>query len=182
MAQVARRKAAGVAATDRLSTLLTEYRTHRSMVDDINKRVASVKAALMAVLEREGTPDERGSLWIEFEHPTAGYKAIKRERRTKLLLDEAKAERILRDRDRYEECIDVDITIDADQMPTVIAALKAAGIYDKVVTVTERISDDKILQLYYAEQDSDKPALTEADIDAMFHEEVTWAFVPKDAK
>jgi hypothetical protein len=170
------------ASNDDLPTLLTEFRGHKTMVTEITERLDGVKKRLMGILERRGVPDEKGSLWLEFDEPIAGYDAIKREKRSSVHLNEDKAGDILAERGLYEECLDVDITIDADQLDRVLEVLKKAGIYDQVVTVTERLSDDKIMQTYFAEKDSEEPRLTAADIDAMFYEKVTWAFVPREAQ
>lgn len=177
MAEVARRK-----RTDPLADLvpmLTEFGGHKRMVAQVEKRIGTLKKSLMGMLERHGVADDKGSLWIEFEEPIAGYDAIKRERRAKVYLDEDKATRILKAAGVYEDCIDVDVTIPADQFDVVIQALKTAGLYDQVVTVTERLSDDKIMQLFFADKDEPEPRITEDDIDAMFTEDVTWAFCPQ---
>ena len=176
-----RKKELDIAA---LEVALTEFAGHKATVADISKRLDVVKKSLMAMLERFGERDEKGSLWIQLPTPVAGYKAIKRERRSSIQLDESRAESILRASGLYDQCVNLEFVFDADQFDKVIAALKEAGIYDEVVTVTERLSDDKIMQLYYAEksaaeEEDREPKLTDADIDAMFVESVTWAFVPK---
>lgn len=180
---VRRKKELDLAA---LESALTEFSGHKAAVADITKRLDVVKGSLMGMLERFGERDEKGSFWIRLPQPVGGYKAIKRERRSSIRLDESRAESILRAAEVYEECVNLEFVFDADQFDKVIAALKAAGIYDEVVTVTERLSDDKIMQFYYAEkaasQKEDRdPRITDADIDAMFVENVTWAFVPQTA-
>lgn len=170
------------ASVDDVKLLLTEFRGHRQMLTDVTGRLDGVKRNLMGLLERSGKPDEKGSLWIEFDEPVAGYSAIKRERRVKVLLDEEKAARILQRAGVYQECVEVDVTIDASKMDVVLDALRAAGLYDEVITVTERLSDDRIMQTYFAEKDKDAPALTADDIDAMFREDVSWAFICREAK
>lgn len=180
MTRVARRT-----KTDPLAELipvLIEFGGHRKMIKEVTKRSDELKKKLMGFLERAGKPDDKGSLWIEFDEPVAGFNAIKRERRAQVLLDEEKAEEILDERGVLEQCTDVDITIDAEQMPKVIAALKAAKIYDEVVTVSARLSHDKIMAIYFSEKDKEDPLLSADDIDAMFTEKVTWAFVPQEAE
>lgn len=167
-----------------LTPVLTEFGGHRKMIKEITKRSDDLKKKLMGILERNGKPDDKGSLWLEFDQPIGGFEAICRQRRARVLLDPDKAAEILESKGDgvLESCTDVDITIDAEQMPRVIEALKKAKIYDQVVTVTERLSDDKIMALYFSEKDDDEPTITSDDIDAMFDEEVTWAFVPREAK
>jgi hypothetical protein len=180
MTRVARRSKADPLAE--LAPLLTEFGGHRAMIKTIQSRSGELKKKLMGILERAGKPDDKGSLWLEFDEPIGGFTAVCRQRRAKVLLDPDRATEILEAKGVLEACTDVDITIDADKMPLVIAVLKKARIYDEVVTVTERLSDDKIMALYFSEKDSPEPTLTADDIDAMFAEEVSWAFVPREVK
>jgi len=165
-----------------LAPVLVEFGGHRKMIKDITQRSDELKRKLMSILERSGKPDDKGSLWLEFDAPIGGFEAVCRQRRAKVLLDEEKATEILDAAGVLEACTDVDITIDADKMPLVLKALKAAGIYNEVVTVTERLSDDKIMALYFSEQGADAPTITADDIDAMFREEVSWAFIVKEVR
>lgn len=166
---------------DEIAPLLTEFGGHRKMSKELEVRMKGLKDRLMSILERRGKPDDKGSLWIEFDEPIAGFEAIKRERRSSLSLDEDRAEEILDRAGVRDECTDVQITIDAEQMELVLKVLQKAGVYDEVVTVEHVLNHDKIMQLYFAEKDQDEPRITEADIDAMFTEKVTWAFIPKEA-
>lgn len=166
---------------DDVAPLLAEFGGHRKMSKELEARMKGLKDRLMAILERRGKPDEKGSLWLEFDDPIAGFEAIKRERRASVLLDENKAEEILTNAGVYDECTDVQITIDAEQMDLVLDILQRAGVYDQVVTVERMLNHDKIMQVYYAERDSDAPRIDDSDIEAMFTEKVTWAFVVREA-
>lgn len=166
---------------DDVAPLLTEFGGHRKMSKELEARMKGLRDKLMAILERRGKPDDKGSLWLEFDEPVAGFEAICRQRRASVVLDESRAEEILTDAGIYDECTDVQITIDAEQMDLVLDVLRKAGIFDQVVTVNRILNDDKIMQVYFAEKDSEEPRLTESDIEAMFTEKVTWAFVPKES-
>lgn len=163
-----------------IGPVLTEFGGHRTMIKKLTVRNDELKKKLMGVLEKFGKDDDKGSQWVEFAEPIAGFEAICRQRRAQILLDESEAERITKESGVYEECIDVDITFDAEHIAEVIKALKAAGIYTKVVTVTERLSHDKIMQVFFAEKQKKRPRLTADDIEAMFTEKITWAFVPRE--
>lgn len=164
-----------------VAPLLTEFGGHRKMSKELDARIKGLRDRLMAILERHGKPDDKGSLWIEFDDPIAGFEAIKRERRASVVLNEDRAEEILTDAGVYDECTDVQITIDAGQMDLVLDVLKKAGVYDQVVTVVRVLNDDKIMQVYFADKDVEEPRIDETDLEAMFIEKVTWAFICKDA-
>lgn len=161
--------------------LVQEFGGHRSMLKKLTKRSNELKETLMGLLEQFGVADDKGSLWFEFDEPIGGFDAIKRERRAQVLLNQETTEVILERAGLYDACVDVDITIDATKQELVLDALRAAGIYDEVVLVTHRLNDEKIMAAYFAEKEKKKPKLTDADIDAMFDEKVTWAFVVRDA-
>lgn len=180
MAKVVRK---GETETVDLSLMLTEFRFHKKESAAITKRLDGVKRTLMEILERKGEPDEKGSLWIRFEGLIAGYEAIKRERRVKVALDEAKAEKILKTRAVWEQTTDVHVALEGDDWPTVRDLFDKLGWYDgDQYTVEERINDDKVMQLYYAEKNKPEPLLVAKDINAMFREDISWAFIPKDGE
>ncbi len=54
-------------------------------------RAAQLKDMLRKVVEENGTPDEKGSLWMDVD-AVPGVKAIKHERRSSTFLDAAAAE------------------------------------------------------------------------------------------
>lgn len=178
MAKVVRK---GDVETVDLPLMLTEFRSHKREVAAITKRLDGVKRTLMEILERKGEPDEKGSLWIKFEGLVAGYEAIKRERRVKVTLDETKAEKILKNRAVWDQTTDVHIAIEGVDWPTVRELFNHLGWYDgDQYTVEERINDDKVMQLYYAEKNKPEPLLVAKDINAMFREDISWAFITRD--
>lgn len=179
MARVVRRAAS--ADSGSLELDLMEYREHKTMVSQIQARLDTVKSRLNARLERAGEPDAKGSLWIALEYPLAGYGTVKRERRAKVLLDERRAEEVLKRSKRWEECTDVHVVLDGTTWPRFLGLLKELELDAEIVSYDERISDDKIMQTYFAEQNSESPAITSDDIDEMFREEISWALIVRDA-
>ncbi len=170
-------RAARPATEDVLEPLLMEFSEHKKMADQLNDRLSAVKARLMDILERRGEPDERGSLWIHLPNPVAGFKAVKRERRVAIRLDEDRAEQILRERGCYEECTDAVVTLDGADLDYALRTLADADI--KVATYRQAINDDKIMQRYYYDKQNRKGepgALTDVDVDSMFVENSSWAF------
>lgn len=120
------------------------------------------------------TVDEKGNRWIEFDEPIRSLKGLKHERRSKKEIDSERAEKILTDKGVYDDCVEVSVSIDSDKIELVYAALRKAGIYDEVVNTSESyLSEDKIMQKWSA------GVLTDDDVDDMFTENVTWAFVPQ---
>lgn len=169
MSTVVKRRTKADALTS-LTETVKQYATLSKQADLLNGRLNEVKDGLRTFLgSRLAHNDDRGHRWIELDPPINGVKSIKHERRVARRLDAERAETVLTKAGLLDECMDVAITIDATKMDVVLAALKKAGLYDEVVTTEEFISDDKIMQAYSAGN------LSEAQVDSMFTDNVTWA-------
>lgn len=172
---------AGSAVTP-LSVLLSEYGGHRKMLKQIGARQDDLKAEIMDVLADSGVPDDKGSLWLEFDEPMGGFDSIKRERRCSVLLDTVAAEEKLREIDLWERCTTVDITVDTADLEAVLTALEDAGLSDLVMAGSPRINEDKIMAVYYeGKHDPQLSLLSDDDLQEIFVEKVTYALVVKEA-
>jgi hypothetical protein len=81
-------------ATDAVELFQADATTHRKVILD--------------ELEANGEPDSKGNQWMYFtDDPVEGrIKAIKREKRTQRRLDPEAAEKYLRDKGLWEECVE----------------------------------------------------------------------------
>jgi hypothetical protein len=154
---------------------LKQYRALGRQVKTIGTRVDDFKTKLRKSLERLGEPDDKGSLWIEFPEEVDGVVKLCHQRRVSTKLNEDRAIDILNERGIRDDCTDTHVTIDSNQLDAVFAALRKAGIYDQVVTTSESINDEKVMGFYADGK------LSAEDIDAMFTQSITWAFIPMDA-
>lgn len=88
-----------------------EFLSLKTQVADITKRMNERKATLMSTVETEGYEDDKGNYILEFPEPVdsdAGTcRGLKREKRTSQVLDEDVAEKILKKKGIYDDCVEV---------------------------------------------------------------------------
>jgi hypothetical protein len=163
--------------SDPLSSKITEFAAHKAMADQISKRMTALKDDMMAILESEGRPDEKGSMWIEFPTPVAGCEAIQRQRRVSTLFNEEVAERTIKSAGLWFDAVRTTLQLSPDVIEEVLELLKDLDpdSYD----IIETIDDDRLAAAYYADQNSEDPKLTPAQFAEFFTEKVSYAFVPK---
>lgn len=114
----------------------------------MKNRQDQLRDQLMSVVEVEGEPDEKGSLWLDLpepvEHDGKTYSQLKRERRVGTVFLEDEAEKLLEEKGLLAEAQKTIVVLDHDE----VYRLHQEG----------KISDE--------------------EIDAMFKENVTYAFKP----
>lgn len=81
-----------------------KYVNLRSRIDDLTKEQSSLKTELSALVDNEGTPDEKGHLWYSLPEEVDGYISLQRQRRVTQKLDENEASHILLSKDLTERC------------------------------------------------------------------------------
>lgn len=81
-----------------------KYVSLRSRIEDLTKEQSSLKTELSALVDNEGTPDEKGHLWYSLPEEVDGYVSLQRQRRVTQKLDEAEASSILAKKSLTERC------------------------------------------------------------------------------
>lgn len=86
----------------------------KSQSETIKKQMDEAKKILSATVEEQGYEDDKGHFILELDEPVDGCVALKREKRVTQSLDEEAAEKILRRKGIYEECVETIVVIDPD--------------------------------------------------------------------
>jgi hypothetical protein len=81
-----------------------KYVNLRSRIEDLTKEQSSLKTELSDLVDKEGTPDEKGHLWYSLPEEVDGYQSLQRQRRVTQKLDEAEASSILTSKGLKERC------------------------------------------------------------------------------
>jgi hypothetical protein len=81
-----------------------KYVSLRSRIEDLTKEQSSLKTELSALVDNEGTPDEKGHLWYSLPEEVDGYVSLQRQRRVTQKLDENEASSILLSKGLTERC------------------------------------------------------------------------------
>lgn len=139
---------------------LTQFLVLKDETKELAVRQNDLKARLMAETERQGYADDQGHQYIDLDVPVDGVKSLKREKRVTSTLNEERTEALLRKR-----------------KPVVDG--KKQALWDRCTTTVTVIDEEKILQALYEEDDEGNPLLTQDDIDSMFDQNITYAFIPK---
>jgi hypothetical protein len=106
--------------------------TVKALTEEQNK----LRDGLAAVVESAGDEDEDGSQWLNLPAEVEGFASLKRERRVSRSLDMDAAERILKEKNLYEECITHVPAVDEDAVMTALAQ--------------DKLTEDDINQMYPA--------------------------------
>lgn len=88
-------------------SLLSKVRTYihlRSRIEDLTKEQSTIKAELTELVDSEGTPDEKGHLWISLPEEVEGYTSLQRQRKVSQTLDEEEATSILGEKGLSDRC------------------------------------------------------------------------------
>lgn len=89
---------------DSLLSKVRSYVNLRSRIEDLTKEQATIKAELTELVDTQGTPDEKGHLWISLPEEVEGYTALQRQRKVSQTLDEDEASQILTSKGLTERC------------------------------------------------------------------------------
>lgn len=81
-----------------------KYVALRGRIEDLTKEQSSLKTELSALVDSEGTPDEKGHLWYSLPEEVDGYISLQRQRRVTQKLDENEASHILISKGLTERC------------------------------------------------------------------------------
>jgi len=137
------------------------------------------KAQVKEVLLASGSPDEKGSHWIELDEPVTGWTAsgeevtyaqVQAQKRKSEYLDEEEAARILESHGLLQECSETWIRVTDEERA--LDVLAKAGLLPENVEVRTQILDEQVRLAFYAKK------LPVEEYRKMLKERVTWAIVP----
>lgn len=123
-----------ISGADPIVTDVREYKRLRSQIDLLTKQQKVIRDNLMLAILDNGSPDDQGHLWLTLHEDAEGTLEIKRQRRVARSLNEAVAEKILKDHDLWDQCTKTVVVVDED------AVMQA--LYD------EELSEDDIDDIY----------------------------------
>lgn len=130
-------------------------------------RANSIKTELRAEVERNGTIDDSGHLWIDPVDTPEGSWHPHLQKRDPKQLDTEATEAFLREKKLWKRCSRTTVVVELT--PKVEQALKKLGVYDEEEVHTQ-IDEDEV----YACRFEDK--ITEEELQALYASNVTYAF------
>jgi len=99
-----------------LTKKVSDYVTTKRRIDDLSKENNKIKAELSELVDTDGEPDEKGHLWYPLPESVGGVTALKRQRRVVQSLDEAVAEKTLKEKGIYDRCYKMVPTLDESEV------------------------------------------------------------------
>lgn len=98
-----------------LPRYLSEYLRQKAVADQLEAKVAEMKATMMAYVEEHGYEDDKGHQWVDVEG-VEGVSQLKRERRTSTFLDTDVAEQEMEKLGMLKKCTKIVREFDEDKM------------------------------------------------------------------
>lgn len=112
-----------------LKAWVKEFVTVKRQVKTFSARQTELRDQISAVVEDTGYEDDKGHIWLDLDEPIEGVSQLKRERRVSQRLDEEQAEKILKRKKLYDDCVVMVPQFDED------AIMKA--VWEKKITQKE---------------------------------------------
>lgn len=109
---------------DRVVGEFRAFALDKSTLDHVKIHQDIIKRSLMAALEENGEPDEKGHYWIHFDAPIDGFEAIQRQRKVSVGSDEQEIEEILAAKGVRDRCFKMVEVLDEDE----VMALRYEGV------------------------------------------------------
>ena len=81
-----------------------KYVSLRGRIEDLTKEQSSLKAELSEIVDKEGTPDDKGHIWYSLPEEVDGFQSLQRQRRVTQKLDEDTARTILKQKGLTDRC------------------------------------------------------------------------------
>lgn len=91
-----------------------QYVALKDQIDTLGERRDEIKKRLMASTEQLGEPNEKGSLVLEVNDEPTGTRAVVKQRRVSKVLDEKKADAVLRSKNLFDACTKTITVLDPD--------------------------------------------------------------------
>lgn len=119
---------------DPILTRIRQFLNYKVQIDKLTKASNEIKGELMEVVEEQGEQDTEGHFWYQLPEEIEGYSSLQRQRRVIKKFDMEEAERILKERGLYEDCVEM--------VPMVNEEKVLAALY------TGKISEEEIDAMY----------------------------------
>lgn len=142
------------ASLPQLRQWLQQFLVLKSETAELTARQNEVKDRLKAEIERQGYSDDMGHQYIDLDEPVDGVATLKREKRVTSTMNHERTEALLRRKSLWDACTTTVVVID----------------------------EDKILSALYEQDEKGKPLLLQEDVDSMFDQTITYAFIPMRPK
>lgn len=110
---------------DDIKSQIREYVKLKASEDIIKKRTAELRDVIFAEIDQDGYEDDRGNHQLDLDEAVDGVYRLEKQRRTKRVLNEAKAEEIITELGLNEQLYDMKPVLNED-------ALMAAFYEDKI--------------------------------------------------
>jgi hypothetical protein len=89
----------------------------KAQSDLVAKRLKALRDRLVTAIERDGYPDEKGSLYIDLPEEIEGFKALKYQRQVnEPVLNDDRAEALLKTKGLLERCTIMIPTLDSEEI------------------------------------------------------------------
>ena len=89
---------------DSLVSKVRKFVSLKARIDDMTKEQSLIKKELSDLVDAEGTPDEKGHLWLPLPEDVDGYVSLQRQRKVSQKLDEETARKILKSKGLTDRC------------------------------------------------------------------------------
>lgn len=89
---------------DSIVNKVRKYVSLKGRIDDLTKEQSSLKSELSDIVDKEGTPDDKGHIWYSLPEEVDGYQSLQRQRRVSQKLDEDTARAILKQKGLTDRC------------------------------------------------------------------------------
>lgn len=93
-----------------------EFLGLRSRVKDLTAQQDAIKSELSDIVDTDGEPDEKGSLYVYLPEEIDGYVALKRERKVSQSLDADTAEKLLKEKGLFDRCYILEPVLKEDEV------------------------------------------------------------------
>jgi hypothetical protein len=119
---------------DDIKSQIREYVKLKASEDMIKKRTSELREIIFTEIDQDGYEDDKGNHQLDLEEDVDGVFRLEKQRRTKRVLDEVKAEELISELGLTEELYEMKPVLNED-------ALMAAFYEDK-------ISEDQLEEMY----------------------------------
>jgi hypothetical protein len=101
---------------DDIKSQIREYVKLKASEDMIKKRTAELREIIFAEIDQDGYEDDKGNHQLDLEEEVEGVFRLEKQRRTKRVLDETKAEEIVSELGLTEELYEMKPVLNEDAL------------------------------------------------------------------
>lgn len=119
---------------DDIKSQIREYVKLKASEDMIKKRTSELREIIFAEIDQDGYEDDKGNHQLDLEEAVDGVYRLEKQRRTKRVLDETKAEELISELGLTEELYEMKPVLNEDAL--------MAAFYE------EKITEDQLEEMY----------------------------------